>query len=481
MRKIYLMGILIGLCMLMLTACQTQDKVYHWAVLQNGRLPLEQKKIEQINERLKELGVEGQIEFHFIKTEELVTPAVLQQTYQDLNRKMDFVSISPSLVALYKEDWQDNFVDLSGALQSGKLKEFYEMLPEAVWNANRIAGGIYSFSNSKQVQEHGFGFYQDMVDQIGAAKLQTLQAAEGLEDEEVWKALYEANGEQPICAWTTIDWNAAQGTPENPYPHAVLKRLANGWHEHEFAMLTDDIGFNYETGAFEWLGDSPAYIEIKDKVIDFYEKGYIRAHDIAKIREVGEDKEIGRMVYGMQEQKDAFALWIPSYETMQISARENYAYMYSLVYKKAQKGWEQILNAIGKDEQITGILNDYYDLTATALLQSEGAETQEDRYAALKSMYEKAELSEVQNFIFNPASVQDLWEECNGKAAVLGDMKFREEAVITLEDGTEKTVEQISVKKINQFWNSYKEILQEASIRKLLMEVNRQYQEWTRK
>ena len=70
----------------MLTACQTQDKVYHWAVLQNGRLPLEEKKIEQINERLKELGVEGQIEFHFIKTEELVTPAVLQQTYPALNR-----------------------------------------------------------------------------------------------------------------------------------------------------------------------------------------------------------------------------------------------------------------------------------------------------------------------------------------------------------------------------------------------------------
>lgn len=474
MRKIYLVSILLGVCLMLLAACQSEEKVYHWAILQNDRVKLTAEETEAINARLEELGVDGSIEFHYVTMDDLVTPDTLKDVYKELGGKMDFVSIAPPLAAFSKQEWQDSFIELESELQEGKLKEFYQAVPEAVWSANKMASGIYSFSNAKEICAHGFSFYEQVVNQVGREKLLSLTSANGVTNEDVWQELYEANGEQAICAWTGIDWTGRVTAPEDPLDHMALRKLTNGWHEHDFALLTDDIGFNYETNEFEWLGESQKFEEVKAAVIDLYEKGYIREHDFEIMRQEGADSSVGRMTYQRSNEVKELAdgsevLWVPSYETARITRRNSAEYLYSLVYVKAQKGWETILNALGKDEKIGELLNHYDDMTMLGALA-------EDNTAA----YETAVRDEAGDFIFNPRPVQEIWQDCNGKAAILASRNFKKERTVTLEDGTEKTGMMISIDEIKDFWKVYKSTLQDASIRQLVMEVNRQYKEWQR-
>ena len=226
---------------------QLEDKQYHWVILQNGRATVRQGQVQAINDRLQELGVEASIVFHVVTMVEYVTPMVLEQVEEQLEGKMDFVSIGPALCAFDMDEWEANFIELSDELKEGKMNEFYLAVPEVVWTANRIGDGIYSFSNMTEVQVHGYAFGTVEQDEYGIETLTALQEANGIENEEPWKKLLKLSG-KPVCLWTGLYWGKPTSIEENPYLRTTLHKLANGYEDLYFIELTDDIRFNIEKG-----------------------------------------------------------------------------------------------------------------------------------------------------------------------------------------------------------------------------------------
>lgn len=493
-NKIALIGALFSICVLVLLAgCREKERVYHWAVIQAEDFHIEEASIQKINERLEQMGVQGKIEFHYVTVKGLITPETIEKAYEELDEKMDFVSIPPALAAFSKEEWQNTFIELGEELQAGGLNEFYKALPPAVWTANEMAGGIYSFSNRKQIRPHGFIFYQPLVERIGKETLLKITEANGVADEAIWKELYEANGERPICAWAGLDFGTSIVTPNVPYEHSVLERIANAWHEHDYAMLNDDIGYRYETDEFEWLGESDVYEQIRSQVIDFYKKGYLRRVDFDAIRERDEDTEAGQLRKGYDNQiweiqadgKVVLTpyIWVPSWPDLRITTKSDRGFMYSFVYQKAQKGWQEILNAMGTDETIINYLHGDVSkpsLLITSILYEELAIPLEvgDRYTFLEDVYEKAEEDPSSDFIFNPLPVQEMWEEYNQKAIILASANFIKDVVYTLEDGTQRSKREINLEYVEDFWGQYKSAMKETPIKELVEEINRQYREW---
>lgn len=489
MKKIiYVIALSLLFCMAVLIGCGSKEKIYHWAILQNGRRQMSEDQMQRINERLQELGIEGKIEFHYITVEGLVTPEVVEQTYQELDKRMDFVSISPSLVAFTKEEWKNTFQELSEELKNGRMKGFYEKVPEEVWEANQMAGGIYSFSWTKEVRMHGFGFCGQTVERVGKENLIKLTQAQGPEKKEIWEELYQAGGEQAFCQWTGI---ASQPipTPEMPTNRRTLDKITNGWRNHYFWMVTDDIGYNYETERFEWLGESEKFEELVHDVIDLHESGYIRYINIDLVREYDADIEAGQVFCGYDNQVEenslypVYSLWVPSWEELQLDFRNPVLYVHSFVYKKAREGWQKILDAIGRDEEITEIINENYTMTMTRVLDvstemKEGIGTPvppkvEDIYAFLKEVYGKRVRREVTDFIFNPQPIEDVLKECERRADAYRGTQF-------IDEGKTWSDCVISVEKVENFWELYKSVMKEGPIHELVEEVNRQYEEWTK-
>ena len=111
------------------------ENQYHWVILQSGRSNVNQRNVDQINELLKENGLSSSIVFHIVETTEYITPDVLEKVSEQLEGKMDFVSMSPTLTAFSKAEWQSSFVDLNEKLnaENGELSQFYQTVPEAAW------------------------------------------------------------------------------------------------------------------------------------------------------------------------------------------------------------------------------------------------------------------------------------------------------------------------------------------------------------
>ena len=191
------------------------ENQYHWVILQSGRSNVNQRNVDQINELLKENGLSSSIVFHIVETTEYITPDVLEKVSEQLEGKMDFVSMSPTLTAFSKAEWQSSFVDLNEKLnaENGELSQFYQTVPEAAWTANEIAGGIYSFSNATYVKCHGLGFYKAACDMFGEENLIKLQQANGIEDESIWAELYDLQ-QEPIGMWTGLNWGVGIGGQE---------------------------------------------------------------------------------------------------------------------------------------------------------------------------------------------------------------------------------------------------------------------------
>ena len=474
--------------MAVLIGCSEKDKVYHWAILQNGRRQMDEGQMQRINERLQEMGIEGRVEFHYVTVEGLVTPEVVEQAYKDLGKKMDFVSISPSLVAFTKQEWKDTFLELSEELKNGGLQGFYERIPEAVWEANQMAGGLYSFSWSSMIRPHGFGFCEQTVERVGKENLLKLTQARGTEEKSIWKELYEKGEDQPFCQWTAIDWGYPESTAEVPYGRQTLDKFTNGWRRHYFWMIMDDIGYNYETEKFEWLGESETYEKLYQDVIEFCQKGYIRGVNIDLVIEYDADIETGQVFFGYDNQVEEnkiyppLSLWVPSWEEVQLDPRPVYGYVYSFVYKEAREGWQEVLNAIGMDEEITEIINKKDDMTLTRILYEQLDEGTpippqvDDMYAFLEKVYSKREKREVTDFIFNPLPVQEILEECERKAGMYTSANFRRD-----EPNLTWTERKIAIEKVEDFWQKYQELMKDSPIREVVEEVNRQYQEWIQK
>jgi hypothetical protein len=487
MRKwMYIIILSLLFCMAVLIGCSEKDKVYHWAILQNGRRQMDEGQMQRINERLQEMGIEGRVEFHYVTVEGLVTPEVVEQAYKDLGKKMDFVSISPSLVAFTKQEWQDTFLELSEDLKNGGLQGFYERIPEVVWEANQMAGGIYSFSWANEIRPHGFGFCEQTIERVGKENLLKLTQARGTEEKSIWKELYEKSGEQPFCQWTGIDWGRPSPTTERPYDRTTLDNITNGWRRHYFWMIMDDIGYNYETEKFEWLGESEMYERLYRDVIELYQKGYTRRINIDLVIEYEVDIEVGQVFFGYDNQieerhteNSSYRLWVPSWEEIQLDPRSAYGYVYSFVYKEAREGWQEVLNAIGMDEEITEIINKKDDMTLTRILYEqldEGTSVPpkvDDMYAFLEEVYSKREKKEVTDFIFNPLPVQEILEECERRADMYASTNFcRDEPNLTWSE------RKIVIEKVEDFWQNYQDLMKDSPIHEVVEEVNRQYQEW---
>lgn len=460
---------------------------YHWLILENGRRTVSQEDVQQINDRLKELQTEGSVVFHIVTMTDYVTPEVLDQISRQLEGKIDFVSLSPSLCGFSMKDWENCFIELTDTLTDGEMKEFYSAVPPAVWEANQIADGLYSFSNTTLLTALGYGFYQEVYDKLGEENLNRLQQANGIEEEGIWKELYELQ-EGAVVVWTGLTWGKPEGSPENPYDRMTLAKLANGWDELYYSYVTDDIRYNVESGAFEWLGESETYGKLRETVRDYYEKGYIREKDARRERSEGLDAGAGSIQYGyinepgrIEEEDAGICYWVPAAEKAKITTRwAGESGMYSFVYRSAQDGWESMLNLLGADPAISDILNRFYTMTITGILQQSDRNLVSregmDRYTIIETAYETAETDPLQGFVFNPVPIQEQWEAYNRAAFSLSAMQM----IHTETDPQtgELTVYEADMDAMENLWSQYRQIMKEAGIDQILDEVSRQYKEW---
>ena len=466
---------------------QLEDKQYHWVILQNGRATVRQGQVQAINDRLQELGVEASIVFHVVTMVEYVTPMVLEQVEEQLEGKMDFVSIGPALCAFDMDEWEANFIELSDELKEGKMNEFYLAVPEVVWTANRIGDGIYSFSNMTEVQVHGYAFGTVEQDEYGIETLTALQEANGIENEEPWKKLLELSG-KPVCLWTGLYWGKPAPIEENPYLRTTLRKLANGYEDLYFIELTDDIRFNIEKGKFEWLLESETYKQILNRVLEFYEKGYL-GNDVAW----NSDEFLTPVVYTNAAKvqrhyspvgEETGDIFVPSWKNARVSKiTTDRQAIYSLVYHQAEDGWEEVLNVLGSDEVIADILNaNHYDLTISATVfesvddyyygDMDGADEMQSKFDKIAEVYQAAEANPLEGFVFNPYPVKAEWEEYNKKMTQYALVDFYHETI------EEDDVPYANLEAIESVLTDMENMKEEAHIELILEELNRQYREW---
>ena len=399
--------------------------------------------------------------------------------------QMDFVSISPALCGFSMDEWSENFIELSDSLQEESLIQFYQTVPEKVWKSNQIADGLYSFSNSSTIYVHGFGFGKDNCDLWGKENLLKLQEANGVENEEIWEEIYELRKE-PICEWTGLWWgDPVNESKEKAYMRNALSKMANGWEKQYYVYLTDDIRLNIEKNEFEWLIESETYQEVRQKTIDFYQKGYLgeaistimpNQYPVERLGAVlaSNTVRVQKMVPSMGEDKGD--LWVPSWNTARISSYEgSNRYMYSCVYRKVQSGWKEILSAIGSDETISDILNQNGDITISAVVYQKLPGLYypdiEDQYELVEMIYEEAEMDPLEGFIFNPAPIQKEWEAYN-------EIASRSRGINLWTEPNESGMYETNIEAIEMVWEMYQNMKEEAPIQQVVDEVNRQYQAW---
>ncbi len=459
-------------------------EMYYWVFLQNGRRMANQKDVQKINDRLHELGVESSIGFHIITIEDYITPEVLAQVYEDLDGQMDLVSIGSALVGFYMDEWQEHFIELSDELKNGELGTFYTTVPEIVWDANKIAGGIYSFSNSTEIYVKGYEFEEEIVEEYGEETLLKFHEANGIENEEAWKELYEIKNES-IITWDLLGGEKHVCIAENPYARLTLSKMTDRFEKYYFSFFTDDIRYNLETEEFEWLIESDTYIEVKDKVKDLYEKGYLGAKYLYWV----ENKYARVFLTGgcsntatIQDMKisggnEWNSLFVPAWKESKISRYEaNQSYMYSFVYKEASEGWQSVLDIIGSDEQITDTLHQSTSaITISRVIYEERLvgiiPDIDDHYEMIKQVYEEAKPNPIGDFIFNPVPIKEEWKEYNEKMYGFDTISFEEEP-----QGNGYFYPDFET--MNTVWETYQSRKEEAHIDLVLEEVNRQYTEW---
>ncbi|MBQ7017167.1 MAG: hypothetical protein IJN10_09465 [Firmicutes bacterium] len=474
-----------------ITSEDAQEQQYHWVILQSGRTNINQKEVDEINAQLKQRGLNASICFHVVQTPDYITPQVLEAVYEQLEGKMDFVSMSPSLTAFSKADWVYTFVDLTDALQKpeGKLNQFYQTVPPAAWQANQIADGFYSFSSSKVVEVNGFGFKEEGYQQLGEENLLKLEKANGIADEAVWKELYDLRGEA-VVLWNRLTVGYGAGMQEYNYDRQKVSGLTNWWDRDLFAYLTDDIRYNLETQEFEWLGSSETYLQLKAKVLDFYNKGYIREIDTIKMREQDvSDTTAGWSWLSYSEESkntEMFDFWVANGKLRVSKYRTSLKHVYSCVYKEAQGGWEDVLNVLGSDDVISGVLNKRYNMTISALIYGDllmvgqqAPEQIDDPYAFIEELYTSAEPDPLQGFVFNPLPVAEEWKLCNATAYGLATAyNFTYHKSEMTEDGPVPVEHGVDLAAIDAYWSDYIQQMNDAQIEAVVDEVNRQYQEW---
>ena len=460
-------------------------EMYYWVFLQNGRRIAKQKDVQKINDRLHELGLDSSVGFHIITIEEYITPEVLTQVYEDLDGQMDFVSIGSALCGFYMDEWQEHFIELSDELKSGELQTFYTTVPEIVWDANKIAGGIYSFSNSTEIYVKGYTFEAEILEEYGEEALLKFHESNGIENEEAWKELYEIK-DKSIITWDLLSNQRYLCIEENPYERMTLSKMTDQFEKYYFSFFTDDIRFNLETEEFEWLIESDTYIGVKDKVEELYSKGYLGA----KYCYWDEKNHIGGVFLTggnsntatIQDMKisggnEWNALFVPAWKESRISRYEtNQSYMYSFVSNKAHEGWEKVLNLVGADEQIVEILNQSAGtVTISHVIYEERMvgiiPDIENQYEMIKQVYEEANPNPIGDFIFNPLPIQEEWKEYNEKMYGFDTISFQKEPK---GDGYNYPV----FEAMDTVWETYQSRKEEAHIDLVLEEVNRQYTEW---
>lgn len=462
-----------------LTPETTGEKQYDWVIIQHGRKVVNQNDVEEINRQLQ-LEVDDSIAFHIVTLKDYVTPEVLREIYEQLEGNMDYISFGDDLCAFVMKEWRENFKELSEEMVNGKLHGFYEAVPEVVWKANNIDGGIYSFSNATTISVRGYGFSSEVQEKYGKDQLIKLLKTNGVENEEVWKEFYDLHGES-ICMWSALSWGVPVYMTENPYVRATLSQFANGFEEQYFVRLTDDIRFDIEKEEFVWLPENEKYITIKQDVADLYEKGYLcvrRAmtdEPLKTVISIGNTANSNE-VYEFGEETDA--LWVPlQNQAMVTNYQYGNEYMYSMVYKEAEEGWEEVLNVIGTNEQITDILNkNDYDMTISSLVFGEREAyytlNVDDEYEMIQTVYEEAKENPIAGFIFNPLPIRDEWEEYNRLSATYAG------ANLTVEPKAAGDLNEPNFETIDMIWNEYQSMKEDAHIQTILQELNRQYTEW---
>ena len=454
-----------------------KEKQFDWVIIQYGRKTLKQKDVDEINEYLQ-LKVDASIAFHIVTLDGYVSPSVLQELYEELDGNMDFVSFGRDLSAFDMKEWKENFVELSGELQGGKLDSFYKTVPEIAWEVNKIDDGIYSFSNSTQVYVRGYGFSTEIQEKYGREQLLKLQKANGIKNEEGWVGVYEVCNE-PLCVWSSLTWAQRADASENPYIRNTLGQLTNGFEDNDFVELTDDIQFDIEKGEFVWLPENDKYVEIKETTKKFYDKGYLKALKIGE--QVQANLVAGATVSQYEvniDEEESSNLWVPLFEKSYVRSYQcGNDFLYSFVYYQAEKGWEEVLDVIGSSEEISRCLNQYsYDVTISALVYGElpghYMPRLDDRYELVQTVYNEMERNPIEGFIFNPLPIEKEWNEYNRLSSAYAGIDF------TMNSVEDSKIVEPNFETIDMVWNAYLEMKEEAHVDLVLEEVNRQYKEW---
>ncbi len=452
-------------------------EMYYWVFLQNGRKMVSQTDVQKINDRLHELGLDSTVGFHIITIEDYITPGVLTQIYEDLDGKMDFVSIGSGLCGFYMDEWEEEFIDLTKELQRGELQQLYTAVPDVVWNVNQINEKILSFANVMFVSVPGYAFYEEDIEKYGAESLMKIIEAKGVENIEVWDEVCEDIGDG-VFKWSKVTGGKPISIAENPYERVTLTRLANSYEQLYYVYLTDDIRYCIENERFEWLPESVNYLKVKNAVESLSKKGYLGnitvgtsyGGFVATCNTTSNEK----VIHSKDGDIDFF--WVPFWKEKWVSKPIiSSNYMYSFVYKEAKDGWGNMLECLCIDEYIADILNQsYFDVTISAVIYEDWDETvfaekTGNQYEIVKKVYETAQTDPTGGFIFNPVPIQDEWKEYNRVMSMYAGIPL-------IEDNGQELVPRFDI--INTVCTEYLSIKEEAHIDLVLAEVNRQYTEW---
>lgn len=483
-----------------------EGQVYHWVLLQNGRRQVQSDEAAvELNKRLAELNIQGSLQIHVVDvTDGLITPQIIEEAKKLVGGQIDFITISPNLIALNKEDWGKLFIDLEQELVEGGLRDFYESVPPRLWEVNRIAGGQYSFANGKEVYQFALLiFNEEVIEKIGLETLSKLQEADGLNNEEVWKEIYEVCGvpimtgtSSDLSTYSAIDFKEIAWSNEN-----LAWGFSSRFCYQYFDLYTNDVVFNYLSGKFEWFGESEDFLKMKDKVEDYYQKGYFLGlpyWNEEKMSDEDEPRPLARTDIGLLNKavysETENVIFMPLWNNYYIRKRADKAsYMYSCVMRDAADGWQQILNAIGADEKATKLLGqatvaNLCDIIMSAELYRYDMEDPRlggeewTPYELVESIYELGIESPVNDFVFNPLPVWKEYQSCNSASSLLRlpHTELKETEIVDPVYGIHRMekYEIFSLEAIRESWEKYKEIMEEQPIHELVDEYNRQYQSW---
>lgn len=222
--------------------------------------------LTQVSERVAQNGW-GPVRFSLLSGYTLLSEEVLKELSNELGKEWDVLYFAEP--AFGGEAFDDLFLELSDALSQGILEPVYAMLPENVWEAMRIQGGIYNLAQAPGIVASGIRVAEPFWETLGvpAEAVQNIEKAEDLEP--YWEQMYAAGGGLPF--WGLRQFSITRSAVSG----RIAGRLLGGFGiDGRYQLLGSVIGIHSDTGVAENILESEVFKKELAFQKECYEQGY---------------------------------------------------------------------------------------------------------------------------------------------------------------------------------------------------------------